>query len=558
MKPKRVTVLISIVLCSAGLALAQTEWVDHPQSPVIEFGDIGSWAPGGALVSSVVFDGTTYHMWFSGTDEGWSINDTGVGHATSPDGVDWIMDPANPVLTKGIGGEWDDNGVICGTVIHDGTEFHMWYTGLSEGPQNIGYATSPDGTVWTKSNGNPVMEAGPPGSWDDSEMGASTVILDGETYKMWYWAFGGTPSHGRIGYADSNDGIYWIKRLEPVLEPGENFGAWDAANLWGTSVVFDGSAYHMWFAGDLPYVATKVGYAFSNDGIEWIRHRDNPVVQVNDENIWGGTPVLFDGSTWHMWYSHEDGMAPADFTVSYATSECCPIVAGLTHMRFIPAAAVASGAQGSFFQTDVDVSNAGSDPAEYLFKWLPRGQDNNDPLTSEIFSLGANMSVRYTNVLSEVFGLEPNSLGALLVLSTSPDLLFMSRTYNAPSAKAGGTYGQAIPAVSYEDLIRIGERKRIVFGSENVDFRFNVGCQNGSGDAAMIFIELFAADGTSLATEIMPLEAWGNDQLNRIFEDHQPVNGCVDVWTPASNSLFYCYGSLLDNVTSDPTTIPPQ
>ena len=134
----------------------------------------------------------------------------------------------------------------------------------------------------------------------------------------------------------------------------------------------------------------------------------------------------------------------------------------------------------------------------------------------------------------------------------------MSRTYNAPTAKAGGTYGQAIAAVSYEDLIRSGERKRIVFGSETADLRTNVGCQNGMDNDAMIRLELFAADGTSLGQEMMILGPFANDQINRIFVDHQPVTGCVDVSAINPNARFYCYGSVLDNITSDPTTIVPQ
>jgi len=30
------------------------------------------------------------------------------------------------------------------------------------------------------------------------------------------------------------------------------------------------------------------------------------------------------------------------------------------------------------------------------------------------------------------------------------------------------------------------------------------------------------------------------------------------VWTTVANRIFYCYGSVLDNVTSDPTTVLPQ
>jgi hypothetical protein len=51
---------------------------------------------------------------------------------------------------------------------------------------------------------------------------------------------------------------------------------------------------------------------------------------------------------------------------------------------------------------------------------------------------------------------------------------------------------------------------------------------------------------------------WGNDQLNRIFGPYQPVTGYIDFWSDLPTGSVFCYGSVLDNVTSDPTTIPPQ
>jgi hypothetical protein len=179
-------------------------------------------------------------------------------------------------------------------------------------------------------------------------------------------------------------------------------------------------------------------------------------------------------------------------------------------------------------------------------------------MTSEIFSLGPGMSVRYANVLAEVFDLQPDSLGALALLSTSPDLLSMSRIYNTPSGDPAGTYGQAMPAIAADDVINYGERKRILFATESDDMRTNVGCQNFGSSALRIYLELFDSDGTSLETKQMTLFPWSNDQLNRLFEDYQPVNGYVEVWTPQTGRSFYCYGSVLDNLTSDPTTIPPM
>ncbi len=86
-----------------------------------------------------------------------------------------------------------------------------------------------------------------------------------------------------------------------------------------------------------------------------------------------------------------------------------------------------------------------------------------------------------------------------------------------------------------------------------------MGCQSGAAIGTMVVnLELFDDEGTSLEQTMMILRAWGNDQLNRIFQDYMPVNGYVDVWTTLQNKSFYCYGSVLDNVTSDPTTILPQ
>jgi hypothetical protein len=168
------------------------------------------------------------------------------------------------------------------------------------------------------------------------------------------------------------------------------------------------------------------------------------------------------------------------------------------------------------------------------------------------------MSVRYENVLTEVFQLQPNSLGAIAIIATSPDLMAMSRTYNIPSTEVAGTFGQAMPALAPADFIQSGEVRRILFASEHADLRTNVGCQNGTSGRLFVNLELFDMEGTSLDTEMLMLMPLSNDQLNQVFDAYRPVSGYVDVWTVLPTGAFYCYGSVLDNVTSDPTTILPQ
>jgi len=357
-----------------------------------------------------------------------------------------------------------------------------------------------------------------------------------------------------VGYAESPDGINWTKHPVPVFEPSTE--GWDSGSVWNPKVIFDGSTYHMWYAARAAGAdgfegGAAIGYASSSDGLTWTRFDGNPVVEASTGYAYTFA-VIFDSLIFRMWYTYWDG-AVTDY-VGYATSQA----ANTNLVRFIPAAAVASGAEGAFFQTDVDVSNADGQSVTYHFMWLPRGEDNSEPTASETFSLGAGMCARYNNVLSEVFDLQPNSLGALALVSSSPHLLAMSRTYNTPSGEAAGTYGQAIPAIPASEFISSGDRRRILFASENEDLRFNIGCQNGRDTTTVVKLELFGADGTPLETRQMSLSPLSNKQYNRVFEDHQPVNGYVDVWTDTADGSFYCYGSVLDNVTSDPTTILPQ
>ena len=196
--------------------------------------------------------------------------------------------------------------------------------------------------------------------------------------------------------------------------------------------------------------------------------------------------------------------------------------------------------------------------AGYQFLWLPRGDDNSNPLASEVFTLEPGESVRYENVLAEVFGLEPDAVGALAIATDSPYLIGMSRTYNVPGGKLAGTFGQALPSIPLDEMQTTGESRRIIFLSQDNDVRANVGCVNGTDRSVSIDIELRDSAGVSLETKTMDLAAWSNDQLNRVFRAYQPVNGYVDVVSQTADAAFYCYGSILDNQTSDPTTVLPQ
>ncbi len=231
--------------------------------------------------------------------------------------------------------------------------------------------------------------------------------------------------------------------------------------------------------------------------------------------------------------------------------------ASLTEAYFIPAAALAAGQAGSFFQTDVDINNDSASDASYAFLWLPRNTDNSTPTQSETLTIGAGESVRYANVLAEVFNAEPDVAGALAVLSNTANLNIESRTYAVSAANPAGTFGQALPGVPADQLIMQGETKRITFMSENDDLRANLGCVNGVNDSVRIKIDLFDDAGAMLESRNMDLAPWSNNQFNQLFADYAPTNGYVDVSATKVGAAYYCYGSVLDNGSNDPTSILP-
>lgn len=319
MSAKTIVMVLVALVAAPALAVAQSEWVDDPVYPVIPPPDPGGW-DGQRYPAAVLEVDGTYLMYFIGRLVGSVDQDFQIGHATSPDGLVWEIDPANPVLAWGAPGEWDDFGVGGGGVIHDGSLFRYWYGGADGEVTRVGYATSSDGSDWTKYGGNPIIDVGPLGSFDDTALIPGTVLFHDGLYRMWYFAartIGPDPDDldWRVGYAESFDGLSWNKHPDPVLGPRPGDVPFLVINLY---VVFDGIGYHMWYTTDedtAPLLG--IAYAVSPDGIEWIRYPWNPVVGGNS-----GQPAVLrdqDSGEYTMWYADHPGLS-----FRRATSECCP------------------------------------------------------------------------------------------------------------------------------------------------------------------------------------------------------------------------------------------
>jgi hypothetical protein len=239
-------------------------------------------------------------------------------------------------------------------------------------------------------------------------------------------------------------------------------------------------------------------------------------------------------------------------TVTYETTDGSELTE-----RYVFPASNAGGSGDSFFITTADIVNGGSSTASVRLQLLPRNSDNSSPLESALFTLDPGEVRRFDNVLGEAFGANgENVAGGAAVLSDSDDLIVMTRTFNQVE---DGSIGAALAGVGNTELVQAGERVKVVFLTENDQFRSNLGLINGVDLPITVQWELFDADGNSLDLGSRELEPYDVVQINRVMRSFRPIEaGYAEVWTDTAGGAFASYGSILDEGTSDPTLVVPR
>lgn len=152
-----------------------------------------------------------------------------------------------PVLTPGPRGSWDERGVADPYVVRIGEYFYMYFLGQDRARrQRLGVARSTDGATWEKYRGNPILELGSPGMFDDTGLGEPAVWSQHGWYWMLYTARD-RKEYRRFGLARSRDGVNWRRVTEqPVLSGTQQ---WNSKVICDPTVLIEGDLVRVWFGG---------------------------------------------------------------------------------------------------------------------------------------------------------------------------------------------------------------------------------------------------------------------------------------------------------------------
>lgn len=176
-------------------------------------------------------------------------------------------------------------------IIYKDGRFEMWYTArtierdtFQPGEGRIAHAVSEDGINWLREM-EPVFK--PELLWEEYCVSNPSVLYDQkeEKYRMWYAAGSYRLPH-LIGYAESKDGLNWRRISDlPVLKssPGNQ---WERIAVSKPSVVREGEYFHMIYCGFEHLTNSRLCYARSKDGINWQRHPNNPIITGGKQSWW--------------------------------------------------------------------------------------------------------------------------------------------------------------------------------------------------------------------------------------------------------------------------------
>jgi beta-1,2-mannobiose phosphorylase / 1,2-beta-oligomannan phosphorylase len=248
-------------------------WAPAADKPVFQGAGDNAWDRKIRERGYILVEGGTYHLWYTGYNDDRSP-DKFLGHATSPDGLRWSRDPANPVFSR----SWTED--MC-VLKRDGQ-----YLMFAEGKNDIAHQlTAPDPVHWTDLGAIDVRKTD--GSRiDPGPYGTPTVWFEDGTWYLFY-----ERGDRGVWLATSRDRMTWTNVQDtPVLAMGPE--PYDKYAVAMNQVIKRGGVYYAFYHANAhqPWKDWTSNIARSRDLIHWEKYPGNPLVKDNCSS-----PILVTG-----------------------------------------------------------------------------------------------------------------------------------------------------------------------------------------------------------------------------------------------------------------------
>jgi hypothetical protein len=233
--------------------------------PVLNIGAPGTFDDNGVVPSCIMRSATGLRLYYSGFQIQTKIPYTIFSSVAAADtlGKAFSRASAAPLLDR-TGSELFFRAAPF--VMHDQGGWRMWYIGGSDWTENgegkllprysLRHTRSHDGLDWR----NPSVECMAPNGDEEIGFGRPFILRQRAVYHMWY-SIRRRSGYG-LGYAESTDGLSWVRKDEAVGIDCSDSG-WDSEMICYTAIVPANGRWLMFYNGN-GYGRTGVGVAVSD------------------------------------------------------------------------------------------------------------------------------------------------------------------------------------------------------------------------------------------------------------------------------------------------------
>lgn len=268
-----------------------TKFVAGSRNPLFQGAGEGHWDVKIRERGWILHEGNQWKMWYTGYD-GTRPGKKMLGYATSPDGFVWTRDPNNPIYSE----RWVED--VC--IIPVNGTYYMFAEGEEDRAQLL---TSRDGIHWEHqgridirlANGEPIPDGpyGTPTAW--YEKGQWNLFYERKDQAIWL--------------ARSTDlKVFTNVKDEPVINIGPD--AYDRDQVAMNQIVFHKGRYYTVYHGTKNSNDPKIPnqwctcLAVSTDLIHWEKYPGNPLLPIADNKSSG--LLIQDGTSYRLYTMHNE------------------------------------------------------------------------------------------------------------------------------------------------------------------------------------------------------------------------------------------------------------
>lgn len=231
------------------------------EKPILDLGSLGSFDDCGVNPSCVLTISGKKHLYYIG----WQRASRTpymlfTGLATSTNGNSFIKLRPTPILDRTPEEPFSRSAPF---VLALNGIYHMWFWSCKHWTSTensihynnvIKHATSTNGTDWNVT----MQDCITPDFIDEFSVGRPWVIFENNSFKMWY-SIRSKNSPYKIGYAESTDGVNWVRKDDLVGIHRSEIG-WDSEMICYPCVLDVNDKRYMFYNGN-QHGASGFGYA---------------------------------------------------------------------------------------------------------------------------------------------------------------------------------------------------------------------------------------------------------------------------------------------------------